>query len=283
MAATRSRRKHRLGLYLAQLRDNAGLYAADVATHLGCTPTTVGRYESGQTVPKRRDLDTMLTLYGADGDQRSEAESRWVDARAETAKVEFASAVPPKFRAFLRAEADAERETAIAPIGVPGLMQTPAYARLVQQAGAPLVDSGVDQERLVAARINRRRHLVREVKPLQLQALVDEGVVRRTAALGGVGIEQLDHLLDLGALRNVTIRVVPFTAGLYGSTSGPVTLFEYPDDLDPDAVYLEYPGGGAWVEDAEGVARFRRLIDGVAGLSLGHDRSMQLIAEARQG
>jgi transcriptional regulator with XRE-family HTH domain len=282
MPATRSRRKHRLGLYLRKLREDAGLQAVAVATHLGCTPTTVGRYESGQTVPKRRDLDLILNLIGVTPEQRAEAESRYVDASAETARVEFSSAVPPKFRAFLRAEADAERETVLAPIGVPGLLQTPAYARLVQEAGRALVDEAVDQERLVAARVNRRRHLERDVHPLRLCALVDEGVVRRVERLGTVGREQLDHLIRLGGRRNVTISVVPFDAGLYGSVSGPVTLFEYPDDLDPDAVYLEYPGGGAWVEDEEGVARFRRLLHAVADVALSHDQSMHLIAEARR-
>jgi transcriptional regulator with XRE-family HTH domain len=281
MPATPNEAKRTLGALLVGLREGAGLYAADTARHLGVTPTTVGRYEAGTTVPQDEDLETILNLYGATEDQRSAVHAALLDARAGVVRLQHASAVSPKFRSFLRAEADAEGVRTYAPLAVPGLLQTPAYASTVQQKGRAVTDPAVPVDRIVAARMSRQQRLSLDVVPLQLHALLDEIVVLRCAAEGKLGDDQLVHLLQAGAQKNITIQVVPTSAGLYGAMSSPVTRFQYPGKGDTAAVYLEYPGGGAWVR-GKGVGKYEQLLDDIQRCALGHDESLTLIAAARR-
>lgn len=281
VVATPNEAKRALGALLVGLRENAGLYAVDTARHLGVTSTTVGRYERGTTVPQDDDLETILNLYGATEDQRSAVHAALLDARTGVVRLQHASAVSPKFRSFLRAEADAEGVTTYAPLAVPGLLQTPAYASTVQQTGRALVDPTVPVDRFVASRISRQRRLTQDVAPLQLHALLDEVVVLRCTAAGRLGNDQLEHLLDAGARPNVTLQVVPISVGLYGTMLGPVTRFRYPGKGDSSAIYLEHNAGGAWVRGRE-VERYEHLLDDVQQRALTPDETLALITQAKR-
>ncbi|WP_414639235.1 DUF397 domain-containing protein [Actinophytocola sp.] len=102
-------------------------------------------------------------------------------------------------------------------------------------------------ERYVSARMSRQARLTGP-SPLKLHALIDEAVVRRVVGSPQVMAEQLDHLLDMGKRDNVTIQVVPFDVGAYGTMSGAIMIIGYPGDDDLPAVYLEHAAGGVWVE-----------------------------------
>ncbi|MEO6090326.1 MAG: helix-turn-helix transcriptional regulator [Umezawaea sp.] len=279
MAAVPAQTKRDLGRLLVGLREKAGLYGTDAARHLGCAPSTYSRYESGQTSPGADDLETLLNLYGADEDVRAEAADRWAAVQRGTARMVGSSAVPPKFRSFLRAEADADNAKTLAPIAVPGLLQTEAYAHAVHQSGRALTDPTIPADRVIAARMSRQQRLLLDSSPLALHALLDEAVIRRCASMAQVGYDQLTHLTSIGQRPNVTIQVVPYSAGVYGTMSGPMTRFRYPKSGDGAAVYLEYPGGGAWVRGAE-VEQYELLLHEVEGQALTPEDTAALITEA---
>ena len=69
-------------------------------------------------------------------------------------------------------------------------------------------------------------------------------------------IGQLEYLLTVGARKNVTIQVVPFGAGAYGTMSGPVIVLSFGGEADPGLAYLEYAAGGETVENAKDVQAF---------------------------
>jgi hypothetical protein len=91
-------------------------------------------------------------------------------------------------------------------------------------------------------------------------------------------VEQLNHLLDMGERDNVTIQIVPFDVGSYGTMEGAFMILGYPGDDDLPAVYLEYVGGGAWVENESDVGRFSAMFDEVARQALTSKDSAALIA-----
>ena len=99
------------------------------------------------------------------------------------------------------------------------------------------------------------------------------------ADLGRMGRAQLDHLATLAARPNIVVQVVPFAIGIYGTMTGPMTRFGYPGKGDDAAVYLEYPGGGAWVRGEE-VRRHELLFTEVVRVALSPADTMSMIDKA---
>jgi hypothetical protein len=89
-------------------------------------------------------------------------------------------------------------------------------------------------------------------------------------------VGQLRHLLELSTLDNVTIQVLSFGAGAYGTMSGGLSILEF-SEPDTPAVYLEYPAGGAWVENSDDVGRFTAMFSGVASAALSTVETTALI------
>lgn len=275
MPTTPTRRKRRLGLFMERLRQDAGLNLRDGAELLRVKEPTASRYETGHIRPGWAALQALLGLYGATREQRAEAAQLWEDAGEPATRVVTPAGSSRAFRAFLRAEAEADSERDLSPLLVPGLLQTAAYARVVNASGRQF-HASERTERYVTARMNRQARLTGP-HPLALHAIIDESVIRRVVGGRSVMIEQLDHLLKTGSHDNVTIQVVSFGAGSYGTMTGPFTIIQYATD-DPSAVYLEHSAGGVWVENDKDVERFEAMFDEVADAALTPEQSMALIA-----
>jgi Domain of unknown function (DUF5753) len=114
---------------------------------------------------------------------------------------------------------------------------------------------------------------------LTLVALVDESVIRRKVGGAAVSRQQLAHLLVVAEQPNVTLRLVPFGVGAYGSMSGSCVIIDYPEPEPSSSVYLEYPAGGSWVDNPEDVERFASMFDDVTELALTPAETTDLIHE----
>lgn len=236
----------------------------------------MSRYETGHIRPGWPALQALLGLYDANSAQRSEAAQLWEDASEPATQVVTPAGSSKAFRAYLRAEAEAEYERMLTPLAIPGLLQTAGYARAINSSGRQFHTSD-RTERYVSARMSRKARLT-EPSPLKLHAVIDEAVIRRVVGSPEVMREQLDHLIEMGMRANVTIQVMPFSAGAYGTMEGAFMIIGYPRDEDPPAVYLEHPGGGAWVENESDVGRFSAMFDEVTNLALTSADSAELIA-----
>jgi hypothetical protein len=93
--------------------------------------------------------------------------------------------------------------------------------------------------------------------------------------------EQLDHLLTASKLPNVTIQIIPFTAGAYGAMSGPLWILTFPEEDEPDAAYVESLTGVATVEDEANVAALSAVWDGAAAAALSPTASARFIRSVR--
>ena len=272
--STQTRRKRKVGQTLLRLRDRSGSTTIEVGKSLRRTASQISKYENGHTLCAYAELTTMLLLYNATPEESAEVVSLWEDAKQDTTRIAHSSAVPAKFRAFLRAEADAVSVRELQPICVPGLLQTADYAAAVRRS-SPLVDPALNPDKAVAARI-ARQHLLDGENPLQLHALIDVSVLNRWVGGREVMAEQLRHLLKSMERPNVTVKVVGYEAGAYGTMSGPVTIFSFGGD-DPDSLYLEYPNGGVWVDDVSDTAKFKAMFESVSAQALSAAESAALI------
>lgn len=276
MPSVRTRRKYKLGAHLAKLRLAAKLEQTDVATHLRKSFATVSKVENGHVLPDFPTLSLLLALYKASDDDRHIADDLWEEARQDSKRVEHSSGMPPKYRAFLRAEMDAHTERTLEQTVIPGLLQTPAYAQALSGTAQRFIRTKSDQDRDISSRLRRQERLSGE-DPMTLHALMDEAAIHRLMGGPRVMAGELRHLLAAMNLPNVTVQVIPFEVGAYGTMAGGVTILSFADEDEPDVVYLEYPRGGEWIENEEDVEKFSIMLEDTRTLALPVEESAALV------
>lgn len=124
--------------------------------------------------------------------------------------------LPQEYRDFISLEAGARAARTVELSVVPGLLQTPEYARAVTRAAlGGLPEPKVDA--LVDVRLARQA-VLRADPPLELSAVLDEAVLRRQIGGPGVMAEQLRHLVQVGRLPQVRLQVLPFSVGVISAS-----------------------------------------------------------------
>jgi hypothetical protein len=108
-----------------------------------------------------------------------------------------------------------------------------------------------------------------------VHVILDEAVIRRIIGSKIVMRHQLEHLPAVGGWPSVTIQVMPFDAVVYGTMSGSCVTVVHTDGSR--GVYLEYPAGGAWVDNDKDVRRFTTMFDDAVNTALTPDASAELI------
>lgn len=156
---------------------------------------------------------------------------------------------------------------------VPGLLQTPDYARAVISAGRP--DSPEAVDRRVQARMARKSLLARSDAPA-LVVVLDEGLLRRP--LGGTKVmrEQLYALIGASQGGNVTIRVLSTESESLAGAEGPFVLLSF-ETSDPDVAYSEGMTGCIYVESQEQVTRCKVTFERLLETALSPEESVALI------
>jgi hypothetical protein len=260
------------------LRQAAGKSTNEAGNLLRRTASQVSKIENGWYLPAFAELMTLLIFYDANAEQSRQAEILYTDAKQDSRRIQGSSGVPPKFRAFLRAEADASRIYELQSVVVPGLLQTDEYHQSIRAAGRRIIDPKIDKERALAAR-RARRELLTGKNPLKFHALIDEGVIRRIVGGPKCMSRQLKHLTTIAQQHNVTLQIIREDAGAYGTMSGPLTILEFADPQDPDTVYLEYQGGGEWVDDDANIKSFKSMFEDIADQASSPSDSIDIISE----
>ena len=87
------------------------------------------------------------------------------------------------------------------------------------------------------------------------------------------------RLLEVGALPNVTMQVVPFSAGGYAAMESPFVVLSFPEQLDPDVVYIESTRSGVYLEQPSDVSWYAEMFERLAKSALKPAESASLIAE----
>jgi transcriptional regulator with XRE-family HTH domain len=162
--------------------------------------------------------------------------------------------------------------------GVPGLLQTEAYARAVIRAGKP-DDADDAVERAVSARLERQEVLTGDDAP-KIWEVLHEGALRQLIGGPAVMAEQLDKLIELAGRPGITIQILPFTAHDNAGTEGPIMVFDFPDD--PTVCYTECHNGGRVVEAQSETADLMMIINMVRASALSPRDSIALMRKIRR-
>jgi transcriptional regulator with XRE-family HTH domain len=273
--------RRRLGAELRRLREEAGLLIEDVAETLECSTSKISRLENGKGIPKIRDVRDMLTRYGITDSRLRERLLSWARAGQQQGWwQEFSEvmqqAAPHRLDTRLALETDASRSSAFQVSLVHGLLQTEAYARAVIGTILPHLTS-YDVEQHVQLRLRRQQVLYRDEAPLELRHVLDEAVLWRPIGGHHVLAEQLRRILHDTKRFNITVRVLPFEAGVHQAVVGSFEITEFTDKVDHDVVSVESLTGNTLLESDDDVTKYMKAFDNVAQCALSPARSADLI------
>jgi transcriptional regulator with XRE-family HTH domain len=265
-------RGRQLGVRLRELRVAAGLTGEEGPNRMGRAHSTLSRWETGGLIPRLPDVYFMLDLYGV-GQKERDALVR--SAREAREREDWEVHVSVAVADYAWMEGRAWKVEAFQDSVLPGLLQTPDYAREVLRAWNP---SATPQqiERTLAARIVRQRRLI-EDDPLQLAAVIGEGALRLLVGGPEVMRAQLKHLVDLASEPGIALRVLPFATGTHAGMTGPFKILRFHDDQDVATV--ETRGGDVYMEDVEPFAQALRRLSAAA---LPQRKSLAMIAAMRR-
>lgn len=233
--------KRRLRNELRKARETAKKTQRDVANAMDWSLSKLIRIETGAVNISTNDLRALLALYEVTPDRTTSLIERAKAAREIPRWSIYKDVASPALIAFLGYESSAHIVRNFEPLFVPGLLQTEEYARAVIE----VLDADNPQrvDALVDLRAQRQEILTKDPATTSFHFIMDEAVIRRMIGGPGVVRRQLMHLREVAEYPNVTVRIVPFSAGMYPRLRVAYVLFEFPDDEDEDVLYVENPMG----------------------------------------
>lgn len=225
---------------------------------LSCSKSTVSRLETG---------DLQL-----DPDQAAALDRAWDTGGLFTTLVWYATLGhdPDWFKQYVDLEDKAAVIKSWEVALIPGLLQTPDYAR------AGLMTGGVpDVEAAVEKRLRRQAILDREQPPV-LWVLLAESLLELPGGGRGAMKAQLAHILELSERPNIGIRVVPKSVGHHPGLDGAFMLIRMRHP-HAEVAFVEAPGGGRLVPNITEVASYALRYDRIGQHALPESPSRDLI------
>jgi hypothetical protein len=199
------------------------------------------RIESGSVSISVNDLRALLRSYDVTDDERVRALVELAQlARKPSWLSGFRDVASEEYLAYIAYEEIAMRSYNFQPVIIPGLLQTEEYAvEIMHTIRGPKNPSRI--EKLVELRTSRQDRIFSRENPYDLHFLLDESVVRRPVGGADIMRRQLEWLGEMAERPNVTIDIIPFSAGFYRSIRVPFVLFQFSQPQDQAVLYLEYP------------------------------------------
>lgn len=276
--------RRRLGSSLRKLREDANIRIEAAARELECSPAKISRLENGQGPAKLWDVRILLDFYGvADREQRRRHEDWARDTKSDSWWEPDSDLTTDDVDRYIAAETVAARIRIFCTPVLPAQLQTPAYATAHTRLLYPKWPQR-DVDRFVSVRRERQAQLLEANRPFAFEAIIDEAAVMRRVGTAAIHLAQLEWLEALVTevvnqrRPNLSIRIIPLTAGP-GRALSPFTIFEPRHaDLDPTTAFIEETAdGGTWVEP---VSDLVDIYEELHALSVGPEESLTLLREA---
>ncbi|MGW0898431.1 helix-turn-helix domain-containing protein [Streptomyces goshikiensis] len=268
-------RQLRFAAELRRMRERAGLTSAEAAGRLGVKPNQISNMEAARfgVSPERvrtlachydcADTELVNALVAMTGERKG---GGWWEDHRET--------LPAAWLDLAELEHHSRMLRGVFTAHIPGLLQTPEYAREIFRQAVPSLPPP-DIEDRVSFRVKRQRILFRD-DPAPYQAIVHEAALR--IAVGGPGIAgiQLQHLLDMSERDYVTIRAIPFSAGAFPG-SGQSIFYAHGPVPQLDTIQLDQSHGVVFLDAESQLSKYRTLFERLEAMALDPARTRDLI------
>jgi transcriptional regulator with XRE-family HTH domain len=267
-----------LGGALRQAREEKGLLLRELGVAISKDNGVISRWETGERTPKPEQVAQILSILGVIGDRYDEVmtlaygtnESQWVATTLPEQKQQMV--------AYVDWEQNASRIVEVAPLLVPGILQTGDYVRAIMTA--PGVPSGEIASR-VTTRIGRRE-VVTKQNPAELLVLLGRAALNQGIGGRQVMLGQLDYLLEMAARPNVELRIIPDDAGWHPGLEGAFTFIEKSATVSRDSIVVVETRRSVLMLHQDGdVNAYRRAVDQILKMSLSPEVSVSFIADLR--
>lgn len=270
-------RRMLLGARLRSLREAKGLSREEAGFVIRASDSKVSRLELGRVSFKERDVADLLILYGvADPAEREAMLALARQANQPTWWRAYDDVTPGWFQNYLGLEEAAVEIRGYEVHFVPGLLQTPEYARCVVASALP-PPSTEQVERTVALRGLRQQILTADHGP-RLWVVLDELALRRPIGDSRIMAEQLRHLLEVARTPRVALQILPVRRGTHVSSGGAFTMLRFGEADLPDVVYLENLVSAIYLDRAEHVERYSEVMNQLSVESLSPRESLDHLA-----
>jgi transcriptional regulator with XRE-family HTH domain len=267
-----------LGGELRRRRERVGVSREAAGESIRASPAKISRLELGRVGFKERDVSDLLTLYGVlDPDERAEFLALARRANTPGWWHQYSDLLPGWFETYLGLEQAASVIRTYELQFVPGLLQTRDYARAVTMLGH---DDRADVERRVDLRI-RRQDLLRSPGAPTLWAVIDEAALRRSLNGPDLLRDQLDHLLAMNELPNVSVQVAPLSFGGHAAAGGPFSILRFAEPDLPDIVYLEQLTSALYLDKRSDVEHYTLVMDRLCAQIEPPERTAAILDEIR--
>ncbi len=270
-------RRRRLATELHRLRQASKLTIEQVAETLEWSPGKVSKIENARVSVMPRDVRRLLDIYGiAEGQEREMLLTLARESRERGWWQQYGEAVPEWFATYVGLEAEASTISAYQAETVPGLLQTQRYAAALHRAA--LMNATEEEiERHVTVRMERQARLKQAEAPA-LWVVLNEAVLRRTIGERAIMHGQLMKLAEVADAPNITLQVLPFSAGAHASMDSAFSIVSFDPPTDSEIVYFEHPTCSLYLEKPDEVAQYRLVYEHLRAASLSLDESRRLLA-----
>ncbi|MFE9810037.1 helix-turn-helix domain-containing protein [Streptomyces sp. NPDC005227] len=255
--------RQRFAEELRTLRVASGASLRALGERLGWDWSLFGKMEKGETLGSPEVVQALDQHYGTPGLLLA----LWELAAGDHTQFR------ERYRRYMALEAEAVSLWHFAVSVLPGLLQTPGYAREVLAAGG-LKGKELDQQ--VEARMGRRELLEGEDAP-PFRTILSEAVLRTPLRDAAEWRRQLEHLGEAAERTQVTVHVLLQSAGLHGLVSADMWYLLLPEGRT--VAYAENGYRGELIEEAGPVVRLQKTYDAVRDLALSPVESRKFILQ----
>jgi transcriptional regulator with XRE-family HTH domain len=254
--------RRRLGAAFRELREARGETLQQTAKVLMFSPSKLSRIENGLAgEPHPRDVRDLIAHFGLDGGPQAARMEELAEAGRQPGWWQVPTyRMPSDLDTFISYESAAARIVAYEPTAVPGLMQTPDYARAVIHRLVPhLTPEEIGHQ--VEIRLRRQEELRRRSPRPRQHYTFPETILHRLVGSVSIMRQQLAALVDHFDDPLVELHVIPFSAGIYEAAElSTVTLFEFEQDRDGDVVASERARYTQFMDRPDTVAKYRGIL-----------------------
>lgn len=266
-------RGQELGAALRELREHAELTMAEAGDRIGASASKVSRLETGKRPASTEDVAALLAVYRVVGARRTELLelARRADQRGWWLRDQ--STFTERQQTLISLESRAWTITNFEGMTIPGLLQTGEYTRSLMIECGHVPDDEVEDRMLT--RMRRHSVLLRQ-RPPGVVAIIDELALHRV--VGGLDVQrrQLEHIVELAARPNITVRVVPNAGRAHAGINGSFAVIRRFEG--PPVVFLENLTSSLFLEERAEIDRYEYAVSELLTVALDEVSSAEHIA-----
>jgi transcriptional regulator with XRE-family HTH domain len=266
-------RRRELGALLRALRTGKGLTVEQVADRLLCSPSKVSRMETGHGIATPRDIRDLCDLYEVTDPAERD---RMMTLAREGKRRAWWQSYDLAYANYVGLEEAAVAISAFQSSVVHGLLHTADYARAQHESSMPRLDPHqIDLQ--IEAKLARQRILT-QPNPPGFAVVLDEAALHRLVGGRQVMADQLAKILDMSALPNVNVQILPFELGAHPALEANFTILQLPDPT-PGVVFVEGMIGSTYLDRPEDLKRYHDVFNKLQSMALNPQDTSDLVAE----